>query len=56
MEEREEVESSEKDKPYLTKMITPPLACGSSGERMPDWGVNEITGRRVQVSGKRKIS
>ena len=34
-EEREEVESSEKDKPCLTKMMTPPLACVASGERMP---------------------
>ena len=36
-EEREEVESSEKDKLCLTKMITPLLACVASGERMPDW-------------------
>ena len=33
---REEVESSEKDKPYLTKMMTLPRACGSLGERMTD--------------------
>ena len=30
------MESSEKDKPCLTKMITPTLACVASGERMPD--------------------
>ena len=34
--EREEVESSEKDRLYLMKMMTPPLACRSSGESMPD--------------------
>ena len=33
---RGEVESSEKDRPCLTKMTTPPLACGTSRERMPD--------------------
>ena len=31
-----EVESSKKDKPCLTKMMTSPLACVASGERMPD--------------------
>ena len=32
-----EVESSEKNKPCLTKMTTsPPLTCVASGERMPD--------------------
>ena len=31
------VESSKKDKPCLTKMMTPPLAWVASGERMPDW-------------------
>ena len=30
------VESSEKDRPCLTRMMTPPLACVASGERMPD--------------------
>ena len=35
-EEREEVESSDKDWPCLTKMTTPPLACVVSEERMPD--------------------
>ena len=34
--EREEVESSEKDRPCLTKVTTPPLAWVVSGERMPD--------------------
>ena len=33
---REEVESSEKDKPYLTKMMTLPRACVSLGKRMTD--------------------
>ena len=36
IERRDEVESSEKDRPCLTKMTTPPLACVASGERMPD--------------------
>ena len=31
------MESSEKDRPCLTKMTTPPLVCVASGERMPDW-------------------
>ena len=31
-----EVESSEKNRPCLTKMTPPPLACLSSGEGMPD--------------------
>ena len=35
-EEREEVESSEKDKPCLTKMMTLPLAFVGTGERIPD--------------------
>ena len=30
------MESSEKDRPCLTKIITSPLACVASGERMPD--------------------
>ena len=34
--EREEKESSEKDRSSPKKMITPRLACGSSGEKMPD--------------------
>ena len=33
---RYEVESSEKDRPCLTKVTTPPLAWVASGERMPD--------------------
>ena len=36
IKQREEVESSEKDRPCLTKMMTPLLACVSTGERMPD--------------------
>ena len=35
IKQREEVESS-KDRPCLTKMMTLPLACEASGERMPD--------------------
>ena len=35
--EREKVESSEKDRPCLTKMMALPLACVASQERMPDW-------------------
>ena len=51
--EREEVESLEKDKPYLTKIITLPPACVASVERMPDreWVQSE---RRVENSGIRK--
>ena len=30
------MESSEKDRPCLTKMTTPPLACVVSEERIPD--------------------
>ena len=30
------MESSEKDRPCLTKMMTPPLECVVSEERMPD--------------------
>ena len=33
---RKKVESSEKDRPCLTKITTSPLACVASGERMPD--------------------
>ena len=36
MEEREEVESLEKNRPCLTTMMTPLLACVASGERMPE--------------------
>ena len=35
--EREEVESSEKNRPCMTKMMEPSVACWSSVERMPDW-------------------
>ena len=35
-EEREEVESLEKDKPCLKKMMASPLACVATRERMPD--------------------
>ena len=30
------MESSKKDRPYLTKMTMPPLACGVLKEKMPD--------------------
>ena len=32
---KEEVESSEKNKRYVTKMMTLPLACVASGKRIP---------------------
>ena len=50
---REEVESLEKDKLCLTKMMTPPLACVVSGERMPDreWVRSE---RKADNPGIRK--
>ena len=35
-EEKEEVESLEKDKPCLTKMMTPLLACVTSAEKIQD--------------------
>ena len=56
---REEVESLEKDRPCLTKMTAPPLACVASGERMPDreWVRSERRAeQRIQESGKRKMS
>ena len=51
--EREEVESSKKDKPCRTKMMTPPLACVASRERMPDreWVQSD---RRAENPGIRK--
>ena len=53
-EEREEVESSEKDKPCMTKMMTPPLACVAS-KGMPDreWVRSD---RSAENPGKRKIN
>ena len=33
---RKKVESSEKDKPCLTNMMTLPLACVTSRDKMPD--------------------
>ena len=30
------MESSEKDRPFLTRMTTPPLACVASRKRKPD--------------------
>ena len=48
------MESSEKDKPCLTKMTTtPPLACVASRERMPDreWARSE---RKVENPEIRK--
>ena len=55
--EREEIESSDKDKPRLMKMTPPLLACVVSGERMSDrkWvrsdcrAENPERGRRVKV-------
>ena len=36
-EEKQMMENSQKYKPcFVTKVMTSPLACGSSGERMPD--------------------
>ena len=52
-EEREEVESFEKDRPCLTKMMTPPLTCVAFGERMPDWNWARSE-RRAGDSGIRK--
>ena len=49
----EEVESSEKDRPCLTKIMTPLLACLSSGERMSDWECVQSE-RRVENPGIRK--
>ena len=47
------MESSEKDRPCLTKMMTPLLACVASGERMPDreWVRSE---RKAENPGIRK--
>ena len=50
-----EVESSEKDRPCLTKMTTPPLACVVSEERMPDRsGCDQNTEQRIQEFEKKK--
>ena len=48
-----EVESSEKDRPCLTKMMMPLLACVASGKRMPDqeWVRSE---HRAENPGIRK--
>ena len=50
---REEAESSEKDRPCLTKMTPPPLACVASEGRMPDreWVQSDC---RVENPGIRK--
>ena len=47
------MKSSEKDKPCLTKMTTPPLACVASGKKMPDleWMRSE---HRAENPGIRK--
>ena len=47
------MESLEKDKPCLTKMMTPPLACVATGEKMPDreWVRSE---RKAENPGIRK--
>ena len=52
-EEREEVESSEKDKPCLTKMMTPPLASVTSVDKIPD-GEWASSARRGENPGIRK--
>ena len=36
LSEKDEIESSEKNRPCLTTMMTPPLACVTSWARMPD--------------------
>ena len=41
-EEREEVESSEKDKPCLTKIMMPPLASATSVEKNTRSGVGAM--------------
>ena len=48
------MESSEKDRPCLTKVTTPPLAWAASGERMPDreWVRSE---RRAENPGILKV-
>ena len=52
-EEREVVERSKNGRPCLTKMMTPPLACVASQERMPDreWVRSE---RRAENPGIQK--
>ena len=56
-EEREAVESSEKDKPYLTKMMTPPLASVTPVEKYQiGSGCHLIAEQRIQESGKRKVN
>ena len=45
------MESSEKDRPCLTKMTTPPLACVVSEERMSD---RERSEHRAENPGIRK--
>ena len=47
------MESSEKDKPCLTKMMTPPIACVTLGEKMPDreWVQSD---RRAEKPGTQK--
>ena len=52
-EEREELESSKKDNPCLTKMIMPPLACVASRERISDREWVQFD-RRAENPGIRK--
>ena len=49
--EREDVESSKKDRLCLTKMAKPPLAYVASGERMPDreWVRSERTSQNPGI-------
>ena len=51
--EREEIEGSEKNKPCLTIMMTPPLASVTSVEKIPDpeWVPSD---RRAENPGIRK--
>ena len=56
-EERQEIESSEKNKLCLTKTMTPPLACWSSEERMSTRNeCDQIATQRILGSAKRKAS
>ena len=55
---REEVEISENDKPCLTKMMMPPLACMASRERMPDreWVQSEHRAEGIPSINREQIN
>ena len=54
-EERDEVESAQKDKTCLTKTLTLPLACMASRERgQTGGGPDQNAEHRIQGSGKRR--